>query len=214
MDDMLNTPRYEDLGEPTITYRGTCLEDSNNTESPPSSTEEVYQSDTTESETASATNPMEQVHSRDWSDDSASTTSKTAEQACHYEVISPPAISPFKECEDDSDQVKFLKSELKAVRVQRDLFQNHYWRLRAEIVWLLSVFHKEMENKRDLKIELMIVQFNQLIEEMNQNHRQKVLDHVKMQYGNLVDKIQRQKCQKEITDLENSTRRVMDETGL
>ena len=71
-----------------------------------------------------------------------------------------------------------------------------------------------MENKRDLKIELMIVQFNQLIEEMNQNHRQKVLDHVKMQYGNLVDKIQRQKCQKEITDLENSTRRVMDETGL
>lgn len=124
------------------------------------------------------------------------------------------ATSPYDVNEEDSDQVKSLKFELKAAQKKRDLFQTQYWRLRAEVIWLLSALRHEMDLRRDAAVELMTLQFNQQIEEMNKRHLQDVVIHAKRQHGRLIEELQREKNLKENSEVEKSSRKVLEETIL
>jgi len=110
--------------------------------------------------------------------------------------------------------VKSLKFEIRAVQKKRDLFQAQYWRLRAEVIWLLSALRHEIDRRRDAVIELMTLQFNQQIEDMNQRHLQDVVNHTRRQYGRLVDELQREKSRKEGDEVEKSSRKVLEDTVL
>jgi hypothetical protein len=53
---------------------------------------------------------MDQAHGngRRPVDGSASKSSQAEGQTSHFKVMSPPATSPFEECDINSEQVKFL----------------------------------------------------------------------------------------------------------
>jgi len=71
-----------------------------------------------------------------------------------------------------------------------------------------------MEGKRELTVGIITLQWNQCIEDINQNHLQKILDQTKLQYGRLTNKLQREKCPKEISEIESSSHKVLYETAL
>lgn len=225
MDALLSTPQYGGLEEPSASYLGTCVEDADlnfdlNAVLPEPTMEDVYQSDNTGSTTESdKTPPSTSVDPANWNDwrateESSSESGQSGGQTSQFEVMSPPTASPFDECETDSDQVKSLKFEIRAVQKKRDLFQAQYWRLRAEVVWLLSALRHEIDRRRDAVIELMTLQFNQQIEDMNQRHLQDVVNHTRRQYGRLVDELQREKSRKEGDEVEKSSRKVLEDTVL
>ena len=220
MDAMIRTPCYQGPEGPS-TFLGTCSESPDLTYTPPENTmEEIYHSDTTTNTTVSekshqptATNPMDWGSWRS-ADDTNLEAVHVEGQASTFEVLSPPTSSPFDEKESDSDQVKELKRELKEVQKRRDLFQAQYWRLRAEVVWLLSALRHEIDRRRDTQVELMTLQLNHQITEMNQRHLGEVVNHATRQYNKLADEMQKAKCHKEISEVENSSRKVLDETVL
>lgn len=225
MDAMLSTPHYEDLERDTITYMGTCVEDSAsnlnyNAMLPEPTMDEIYQSDTTGSVSDPGKNPPNILTNQaDWNnwrstEDAPTEAAPARGQTSQFEAMSPAATSPYDVNEEDSDQVKSLKFELKAAQKKRDLFQTQYWRLRAEVIWLLSALRHEMDLRRDAAVELMTLQFNQQIEEMNKRHLQDVVIHAKRQHGKLIEELQREKNLKESSEVEKSSRKVLEETIL